>query len=123
MPPCARRFRSRRLFRGAPGRGGKRLLYLLAEHHELFLPEVTPVWEALERELAATVPDVAESASILAAAGRDDLARDLLTRFCSAEALRGLDLGEAMLASMEARSRVLFGLRDEPGWRGPEVLW
>src|SRR5262249_34940361 len=27
----------------------KRLLYLLCEHHELFLPEATPVWEALER--------------------------------------------------------------------------
>jgi hypothetical protein len=66
---------------------------------------------------------VAESADVLAAAGRGDLARELLTRFCSTEALRGLDLGEAMLGSMEARSRVLFGIRDEPGWRGPEVLW
>jgi len=101
----------------------KRLLYLLAEHHETFLPEVTPVWEALEQELAGTVRDVAESADVLATAGRADLARDLLTRFCSTEALRGLDLGEAMLNSMEARSRVLFGIRDEPGWRGPEQLW
>ena len=101
----------------------KRLLYVLAEHHELFLPEVTPVWEALEAQLAAAVPRVAESANLLATAGRADLARDLLTRFCSAEALRGLDLGEAMLNSMEARSRVLFGIRDEPGWRGPEQLW
>jgi len=101
----------------------KRLLYLLAEHHETFLPEVTPVWEALEQELAGTVRDVAESAEVLATAGRADLARDLLTRFCSTEALRGLDLGEAMLNSMEARSRVLFGIRDEPGWRGPEQLW
>ncbi len=39
----------------------KRLLYLLAEHHELFLPEVTPVWEALERESAAAVPARARS--------------------------------------------------------------
>jgi hypothetical protein len=101
----------------------KRLLYVLAEHHELFLPEVTPVWEALEAQLAAAVPRVAESANLLATAGRADLERDLLTRFCSAEALRGLDLGEAMLNSMEARSRVLFGIRDEPGWRGPEQLW
>jgi len=101
----------------------KRLLFVLAEHHEVFLREVTPVWEALERELAATVPELAESADVLAAAGRADLARDLLTRFCCQEALRSLELGEAMLASMEARSRVLFGIRDEPGWRGPEVLW
>ena len=101
----------------------KRLLYLLAEHHEVFLPEVTPVWEALEQELAVAVRGVAESANVLATAGHPDLARDLLTRFCSAEALRSLDLGEAMLGSMEARSRVLFGIRDEPGWRGPELLW
>ena len=67
--------------------------------------------------------DVAESASVLATAGHPDLARDLLTRFCSTEAVRSLDLGEAMLSSMEARSRVLFGIRDEPGWRGPEQLW
>jgi hypothetical protein len=101
----------------------KRLLYLVAEHHETFLLEVTPVWEALERELAAAARDVAESADVLATAGRADLARDLLTRFCSTEALRSLDLGEAMLNSMEARSRVLFGIRDERGWRGPEQLW
>jgi dipeptidase len=101
----------------------KRLLYLLAEHHETFLPEVTPVWEALERELADGVPDVAASAALLLGADRGDLARDLLTRYCTTEPLRGLDLGEAMLGSIEARSRVRFGVRDERSWRGPEQLW
>jgi dipeptidase len=101
----------------------KRLLYLLAEHHETFLPEVTPVWEALEHELADSVPDVADSAALLLGAGRGDLARDLLTRYCTTESLRGLDLGEAMLESIEARSRVRFGVRDEGSWRGPEQLW
>jgi hypothetical protein len=101
----------------------RRLLNLTAEHHELFLPEVTPVWEALERETAGAVAGVAESAGILLDAGRPDLAADLLTRFCDGEAIRALDLGEAMAASMEARSRVLFGIRDEPGWRGPQRVW
>jgi dipeptidase len=101
----------------------KRLLYLLAEHHELFLPEVTPVWEALERAAATQLQTVAEQAQVLIAAGRAELARDLLTRFCHGEALRALDLGEAMVDSMDRRSRVLFGIRDEPGWRGPEQLW
>ena len=100
----------------------KRLLYLLAEHHELFLPEVTPVWEALERSTVDQLATVVEQAQVLIAAGRDELARDLLTRFCYAEALRALDLGDAMVDSMERRSRVLFGIRDEPGWRGPEQL-
>lgn len=101
----------------------KRLLYLLAEHHELFLPEVTPVWEALEREIAAELPDIAESARILFDAGRPELAHGLLTRYSHGQALRALDLGEAMVASMDARSRLLFGIRDEPGWRGPPQIW
>jgi hypothetical protein len=101
----------------------KRLLYVLAEHHELFLPEVTPVWEALERATAEQAGAVAEAAGLLIGSGRAELARDLLTRFCEGEALRALDLGETMADSMERRSRVLFGIRDEPGWRGPERLW
>ncbi|MDX6550770.1 MAG: dipeptidase [Gaiellales bacterium] len=101
----------------------KRLLYLLAEHHETFLPEVTPVWEALERELAAHLSTTLESAATLISAGRADLAKDLLTRFCTTEAVRSLDLGEAILNSIEARSRVLFGLREDGPWRGPAQLW
>ena len=101
----------------------RRLLYLLAEHHELFLPEVTPVWEALERETAAAVPAVRESAKILLEAGRPELAADVLTRFSCGEAIRALDLGEAMAASMDARSRVLFGLREDRTWRGPQRIW
>jgi len=101
----------------------KRLLYLLAEHHELFLPEVTPVWEALEGATAGQLATVGEQAQVLIDAGRGELARALLTRFCHVEALRALDLGEAMAESMDRRSQVLFGIRDEPGWRGPERLW
>jgi hypothetical protein len=28
-----------------------------------------------------------------------------------------------MVASMDARSRLLFGIREDHGWRGPEQLW
>jgi hypothetical protein len=101
----------------------KRLLYLLAEHHELFLPEVTPVWEAFEAASAVALESVLEAAGVLTGAQRPDLARELMTRFSHGEALRALDLGEAMVASMDARSRVLFGIRDEASWRGPEQLW
>jgi hypothetical protein len=101
----------------------KRLLYLLAEHHETFLPEVTPVWEAFERAAESELNGVVESARLLLEAGRPELARDVVTRFSHAQALRALDLGEAMVASMEARSRLLFGIRDDGGWRGPEQIW
>ena len=100
----------------------KRLLYLLAEHHEVFLPEVTPVWEALERELAGEAAEVVQTAALLIGSGRTDVAERYLSRYCGEAAIRGLDLGEAMLNSIEARSRVLFGLRDGDPWRGPQLL-
>ena len=101
----------------------KRLLYLLAEHHELFLPEVLPVWEAFEQEQSVLLSEAIESAETLFMAGKAELAQQLLTRHSTTQALRSLDLGEALLDSMEARSRILFGLRPETGWRGPEQLW
>jgi hypothetical protein len=101
----------------------KRLLYLVAEHHETFLPEVTPVWEAFERNLAGQLPGIMAAATLLAQGGRADLARNMLTSYSTTQALRGLDLGEAMLVSMEARSRILFGIRADVTWRGPEQLW
>lgn len=100
----------------------KRLLYLLAEHHEAFLPEVTPVWEALERGLAEEAAEVVGTAALLIDSGRTDVAARYMSRYCGEAAIRGLDLGEAMLNSIEARSRVLFGLRDDSSWRGPELF-
>lgn len=101
----------------------KRLLYLVTEHHEQFLPEVTPVFEALENELLTDLSDVVRSARILGDHGEPGLARQMLTRFSGTQALRSLDLGEALLNSMESRSRLLYGMRQERSWRGPEQLW
>ncbi|MEM9776651.1 MAG: C69 family dipeptidase, partial [Chloroflexota bacterium] len=101
----------------------KRLLYLLSEHHELFLPEVLPVWEALEAALAIEQKEVVDTAETLLAAGKPHLAQIYLTDYCAQHAIRGLDLGEVMVNSMEARSRILFGIRGDTTWRGPEQLW
>lgn len=76
-----------------------------------------------EREQAAGAATVTAIAEVLLAAGRGDLATDLLTRYCSTEAIRSLDLGETMAASMDARSRLLFGIRDDRAWRGPRQTW
>jgi dipeptidase len=101
----------------------KRLLYLVTEHYEQFLPEVTPVFEALENQLLTDLAEVVRSARILADHGEPGLARQMLTRFSETQALRSLDLGEALLNSMEARSRLIYGVREERSWRGPEQLW
>jgi hypothetical protein len=101
----------------------KRLLYLVAEHHEVFLAEVLPVWRALERRSATALESAIASARVLLDAGRVDLAEELLSRFCSEEMLGALDLAEAMVTSMDARARVLFGVRQSGGWRGPEIVW
>ncbi len=102
---------------------GKRLLYLLSEHFEQFQPEVAPVWEALEAAERRALDDAIEQARILISAERPDLASDLLTRFSSDLARGALEVVETMADSMEVRSRILHGIRDEPGWRGPEIDW
>ena len=101
----------------------KRLLYLLGEHHETFMPEVTPVWEAFEAACAIEQGAVLETAETLLAAGKPDLAKKYLTDYCATQAQRSLDLGEALVNSMEARSRILFGIREDNSWRGPEQIW
>lgn len=101
----------------------KRLLYLLAEHHEAFLPEVTPVWEAFERDQEERLAEIQAAAAALLGSGRGDEASSLLTRHCADQAIRALDLGEVLVASMDARSRLLLGIREEPGWRGPDQVW
>ena len=89
----------------------------------MFLPEVTPVWEAFEREQVMLLADAMEMAEVLVDADRLDLALDLVTRHCGTQATRALDLAETMADSMDARSRLLFGIREDGGWRGPEQIW
>jgi hypothetical protein len=101
----------------------KRLLYLLAEHHEAFLPEVLPVWQAFERRGSAELRETVETARLLLREGQRERASWLLTRLAADEALRALNLAEAMVTSMDARAQLLFGVRRTTGWRGPEVVW
>lgn len=102
----------------------KRLLYAIAGHHAMYLDEVTSAWEALEQSTTAAVSKITDIAQVLLDAGEVELARHLLTYFCETEAVRGLDLGEAMLTSIEARSRVRFGIPNSSvSWIGPEQIW
>ena len=89
----------------------KRLLYLAQEHQDKFLPEVTEALVAFEGRLMARQPTVERTALELYEAGEPELARQYLTYYSSTEALNGLRLGDALADSIEARTRVLYGIR------------
>jgi hypothetical protein len=101
----------------------KRVLNLVVQHHELFLPEVTALWEAAERRLLQAHPGVMATAATLLSAGRADLAADYLTYYCRAELLAALDLGETLAAGLDARSRLLFGISENPDPRSAPQIW
>jgi len=90
----------------------KRLFYLTSEHREQFLPEVTASMTAFEASLIAAQPAVERSALKLYEAGEPDLAAAYLTYYSNTEAMNGLRLALALSASIDARTRVQFGIRD-----------
>ena len=54
---------------------------------------------------------VVETAETLFAAGKNELAFQYLTEYSSQKGAAGLQLGRALLGSIEARTAILFGLR------------
>lgn len=101
----------------------KRLLYLVLAHHERFLPEVTEVWEAVEAKLLAAHSDVIKTAATLLDAGEEALAARYLTQCTSTELMNALELAETLAASIEARTKVLYGIDESVKHNGPEQLW
>ena len=97
------------------GRTFKRLMYFTCDHPEQFLPEVTDALTAFEARLIAEQDTVVEIAATLFKAGKDDLAKDYLTQYSADAAGAGLRLGNALLASIEARTEVLYGYRAPEG--------
>lgn len=89
----------------------KRLFYLTKEHEEKFLPEVTESLTAFESQLIDRQQSTERTALTLYKAGETKLARNYLTYYCKNEAMNGLRLGEALATSLEAKTRVLFGIR------------
>jgi hypothetical protein len=101
----------------------KRLLYLVRQHHEAFLPEVTAVWEATERRLLDAYPGIAKTAETLLEAGEPELAADYLTYVSRTELTAALDLAETLARSLEARTRALHGISTSLTTNTPEQLW
>jgi hypothetical protein len=59
--------------------------------------------------------EVVAISTSLFTAGKADLARNYLTRYSAESGLAGLRLGNALVASIEARTEVLFGYRAPEG--------
>ncbi len=89
----------------------KRLRYLMEEHEEKFLPEVTEALVAFEGRLIAEQADVERTALKLFEAGESELARRYLTYYAGTEALNGMRLGEALADGIEARTKAIYGIR------------
>jgi dipeptidase len=92
-------------------RAVKRLLYLVDERRDVFLPEVTAALTAFESRQLEAQPGVERTAEILLKASEAALARRYLTEQASAAAGDGLHLIEALTESIEARTKVLYGIR------------
>lgn len=92
-------------------RAVKRLLYLVDEHREQFLPEVNAALTAFDRRQVAAQAGIERTAQILFDAREDALARRYLTEQAGMAAEEGLRLIEALAASIEARTRIIHGIR------------
>jgi dipeptidase len=92
-------------------RAVKRLLYLVDEHRDEFLPEVEAALAGFERQLREVQPDVEQSARLLIEAGEPGLARRLLTEHANRAADGGLRLIQDLAIGIEARTRALHGIR------------
>jgi dipeptidase len=92
-------------------RAVKRLLYLVDEHREVFLPEVSAALRAFDGHQLAVQPDIERTARILLDAHEDALAHRYLTEQAHASAAEGLRLIEDLAQGIEARTKVLYGIR------------
>lgn len=90
----------------------KRLMYFTCDHADKFLPEVVEAITAFEDRLIAEQGTVEQATLTLMEAGRGDIARAYLGDYSNHAALEALRLGNALLTSIEARTRVIFGLRE-----------
>ena len=101
----------------------KRLLYLVMQRPEDFLEELTGLWQALEAKLMMQTTRVSETARILLEQQRPEHARDCLDYFSNNELMKALELAANLSTAIEARSRILYGIGDDPVPRSLKQLW
>ncbi len=101
----------------------KRLLYLIMAHHQTFLPEVTAILNASDDKLIAEHATIIKTAETLLEADQTQLARHYLTYYSHTEAMKALELAELLSASIEARTKLLYGISNSFEYRGPKEIW
>ncbi len=75
------------------------------------MPEVTEALQAFENRLIKDQDSVERTSEALFNSGNEELALNYLTEYSKNAAHSALKLGNALLASIEARTEVLFGIR------------
>ncbi len=95
----------------------KRLMYYTCDQPEKFLPEVTEALAAFENASIAESSRVESRARRLLEVHEPEMARAVLTDYSTQRAGEGLALGKALLGSIEARHRLLFGYREPKDFR------
>jgi dipeptidase len=92
-------------------RAVKRLLYLMDEHRDVFLPEINAALTAFDSRQIAAQAGIERTAQILLNAHEETLAHRYLTEQAHRAAADGLRLIEALANGIEARTQVLYGIR------------
>jgi dipeptidase len=93
------------------GRTFKRLMYFTCDHPDKFLPEVTEAISAFENHLIEAQEQVDKISEALFDSGQEQLALKYLTEHSSNAAYSALELGNALLGSIKARTKILYGVR------------
>ncbi|RDD62478.1 C69 family dipeptidase [Ferruginivarius sediminum] len=92
------------------GRLFKRLMYYTCHKPDKFLPEVTEALVAFEDTMLKDGEAVEQTALTLYQNGQDELARKYLTGYSHDRAYDALELGEDLVGSIEARTRLLYDI-------------
>ncbi|PLW81397.1 peptidase U34 [Kineobactrum sediminis] len=99
------------------GRLFKRLMYYTCDAPERFLPEVTEALTAFENASIADSGNIEARALALINAGHPAMATGVFNDYSNERSEEALELGEALLGSIEARHRLLEGYREPKDWR------
>ena len=93
----------------------KRLMYYTCDKPDKFLPEVTEALTAFEDQSMTQAAQIEARATRLFTGKADPMATDELTDYSTRKAGEALRLGKALLGSIEARHRLLYGYRAPTG--------